>query len=179
MTKIINQLEEKINKSAFNLFAQKGYSRVTMQMVAQEVSISVGTLYNYYGNKEDLFLKVFKEAFNQIYNNLESIIRQNKNSYNFFSVLYDEIVRLQGFSRELMREKINHEVIQELREHLLMLVRSLVYQAGEKGDLTISEKDQYRMMRLLFLAMHDFAREFPDDREGNIDFICRLTDKIK
>ena len=35
---------------------KKGYYQVTMKMVSQEAGISVGTLYNYYQHKQELFL---------------------------------------------------------------------------------------------------------------------------
>lgn len=180
MTKIIDKLEEKVNEAAFRLFAEKGYSRVTMKMIAEDVGISVGTLYNYYSNKQDFFISVFKKVFDQTYVTLESIIERDGNAHEFISALYDEVVRLQGFSRELMRDKINHEVIDNLRAHLLMLMSSLIYRAEEKKHIIeMSEKDKERSIRLLILAMHDFARKYPEDREENIDFICRLANKIR
>jgi hypothetical protein len=58
-------------------------------------------------------------------------------------------------------------------------MRSLIYQAEEKGDLQIPDRDKDRVIRLLILAIYDFAQEFPDDKQGNIDFISRLIQKIK
>jgi len=179
MPKVIDKVEEKINNSAFRLFGENGYNHVTMKMVAQDVGISVGTLYNYYSNKEDLFLNSFKQSFDQIYLALNSIIEKSENSYNFISVLYNEILKLKGFSREIIRSKIDHEMVDELKNHLLTLMRSLIYQAEEKGELQIPDKDKDRVIRLMILSIHDFAQEFPDDKEGNIEFISRLIEKIK
>ncbi|KQC09115.1 MAG: hypothetical protein APR54_13125 [Candidatus Cloacimonas sp. SDB] len=181
MTKIIDQLEERVSKSAFHLFAKKGYSGVTMQMVAKDAGISVGTLYNYYSNKQELFINAFKVSFDRIYVVLESIVGKDTAHYKFFSTLYDEIVKFQGFSRELLRDKINHEVINEIKEHLMLLMRSLFYKAGETGTSKIpdNDRDKDRTIRLLLLAVHDFAQEYPDDREGNIDFFCRLGERMK
>jgi AcrR family transcriptional regulator len=180
MTKIIDRLEARVNEAAFHLFAKNGYSNVTMKMIAEDVGISVGTLYNYYSNKQDLFINACKNVFDQIYVVLEEMLVKKADTYEFVSVLYDEVVRLQGFSRELLRDKINHKVIDELRTHLLMLVNSLIYRAEEKEHIIeMSENDKERFIRLLILAIHDFAREFPGDREGNIDFICRLVNKIR
>jgi len=53
--------------SAFHLFGKKGYNRVTMKMVSKDADISVGTLYKYYSDKQDLFLSPFKQSFDQIY----------------------------------------------------------------------------------------------------------------
>ena len=179
MTKIIDKLDEKVNETAFRLFAEKGYSGVTMKMVAEDVGISVGTLYNYYSNKQDFFISVFKKVSDQTYVTLKSIIERGGNTREFISAFYDEVVRHQGFSRELMRDKINHEVIDNIRDHLLMLMSSLFYKAKETDISDIPDKDKDRTIRMLLLAMHDFAREYPDDREGNIEFFCRLRERIK
>jgi hypothetical protein len=70
-------------------------------------------------------------------------------------------------------------MVDELKNHLLTLMRSLIYQAEEKGELQIPDKDKDRVIRLMILSIHDFAQEFPDDKEGNIEFISRLIEKIK
>ena len=61
MPKIINSLRGKISRAAYQLFSKKGYSAVSMKIVAEETGIAVGTLYNYYANKEELFIKVIEE----------------------------------------------------------------------------------------------------------------------
>ncbi|KXS49265.1 MAG: TetR family transcriptional regulator, partial [Halanaerobium sp. T82-1] len=48
MPKIINNLRSKISRAAYQLFSEKGYSAVSMKIVAEETGIAVGTLYNYY-----------------------------------------------------------------------------------------------------------------------------------
>ena len=150
-----------------------------MKMVAQKAGISVGTLYNYYQNKQDLFLCVFRQSIDQTYSTLDDIIEKGGNPYELISTLYNEIVRLREMGRVILRNKINHEVVSNMKEYLLRLMRSLVYKAEEREGLQISERDKDRTIRLLLLAMHDFAREFPEDKEGNIAFICRLADKIE
>jgi len=179
MARIIVKLEERVNKTAFRLFAENGYSRVTMKMVAEDVGISVGTLYNYYSNKQDLFINASKKVFNQTYVALNKMLEKNADTYEFLSILYDEVVRLQGFSRELLRDKINHEVIDEVKEHLMTLMRSLFYKVKVTEIDDIPDRDKDRTIRMLLLAMHDFAREYPDDREGNIEYFCRLREIIK
>lgn len=45
--------------SAIGIFASKGYHATTMQDVADYLSIAKGTIYEYFPNKEDLFLAVY------------------------------------------------------------------------------------------------------------------------
>jgi AcrR family transcriptional regulator len=179
LPKLLDNIEERINNSAFNLFAEKGYNQVTMKMIAQDVGISVGTLYNYYSNKKDLFLKSFKLSFDHIYFSLNNIIEKEKGTYEFIKFLYNEIVKLKRFGMEIISNKNDNKVVVELKNHLLMLMRFLVYRAEEKNDLDLSNKDKERVIRVLILSLHDFAQEFPEDKEDNINFICQLIDKIK
>lgn len=76
MPKIIDNIEQKIYENALSLFAAKGYNQVSMKNVAEASGIAVGTLYNYYSNKLDLFLSVFKEHINQVYLKLNELIEK-------------------------------------------------------------------------------------------------------
>jgi AcrR family transcriptional regulator len=49
------QLREEILDVALELFSEKGFYAVSMQEVANKVEVGVGTLYNFFASKEDLF----------------------------------------------------------------------------------------------------------------------------
>jgi AcrR family transcriptional regulator len=53
------------------LFAERGYGHVTMDEVAAAVGVTKPLLYNYYGNKEQLFLACLEPAADTL---LESIV---------------------------------------------------------------------------------------------------------
>jgi len=54
--------EQQMLESARELFAARGYAAVTMDEVAAAVGVTKPLLYNYYGNKEQLFLACMKPA---------------------------------------------------------------------------------------------------------------------
>lgn len=58
MPKIIPELGPKILQAAARHFETKGYQGTDMKSLATELGISVGTLYNYYASKPELFLDV-------------------------------------------------------------------------------------------------------------------------
>lgn len=179
MPKVIDKIEERIHQSAFRLFSAKRYNQVTMKMIATEVGISVGTLYNYYLNKQDLFLKVYKQNLEQIHSILDRILLKEGSTHDFIAALYDEVVRIRELSEEILKDKADYSLIKDIQKYLLGLIGSLIYQTEEKKNLRISEENKNRAIRLLLLAVNDFSREFPNDRDNNIEFICRLTEKIK
>ncbi len=50
---------------SFDLFAQKGYSSITMRQLAQGLGVSTGTLYHYFPNKEALFWQLVEQQTQQ------------------------------------------------------------------------------------------------------------------
>lgn len=57
------------------LFAKKNYFNVTTNEIAKEAGISIGTLYSYFSNKEEilsLILKDYNESFIVIFNQLNT-----------------------------------------------------------------------------------------------------------
>ena len=54
----------KILVSAIKVFSQKGFVKTTMSDVANRAKVGVGTLYNYFQNKDDLLLQCMKKTIN-------------------------------------------------------------------------------------------------------------------
>jgi len=56
MPKIVNHNEyrEEMLEKCFHFFSRKGFSKVTMREIAEEIGISTGTLYHYFSTKENV-----------------------------------------------------------------------------------------------------------------------------
>ncbi len=54
---------EAIARAALRLFLRDGYERTSVDAIAAEAGVSKRTIYNRYGDKENLFLSVLKETF--------------------------------------------------------------------------------------------------------------------
>jgi AcrR family transcriptional regulator len=61
--------------SARALFAERGYADVTMDEVAGAVGVTKPLLYNYYGNKEQLFLACMKPAADALLTTVVSAVQ--------------------------------------------------------------------------------------------------------
>jgi AcrR family transcriptional regulator len=57
MPKVVDheQYREILLAKSFTLFADRGYSSITMRQLAQELAVSTGTLYHYFANKQEIF----------------------------------------------------------------------------------------------------------------------------
>jgi AcrR family transcriptional regulator len=62
-------------RTARALFAERGYGDVTMDAVAAAVGVTKPLLYNYYGNKEQLFLACMKPAADALVESVVSAVQ--------------------------------------------------------------------------------------------------------
>lgn len=54
--------KKEILSAAIKVFAQKGYAKTTMSDVSFQAKVGIGTLYNYFRNKDDLLLNCVKKT---------------------------------------------------------------------------------------------------------------------
>jgi len=57
---------KEILNSALRLFSQKGYHQTSMSEIARASEFSIGSLYNFFKSKEELFFVLFKEEIEEI-----------------------------------------------------------------------------------------------------------------
>lgn len=63
---IDNQKYNLILKSARRLFSLKGYNGTTLEEISEDAKVGKGTVYLYFKNKEDLFIKVVEDGLFQL-----------------------------------------------------------------------------------------------------------------
>ncbi|MFC2082974.1 TetR/AcrR family transcriptional regulator [Candidatus Bipolaricaulota bacterium] len=52
----------KISQAAVRVFSREGFHRARMKSIAQEAGVAVGTIYNYFKDKDELLLSVFEDG---------------------------------------------------------------------------------------------------------------------
>ncbi|MBP5974351.1 TetR/AcrR family transcriptional regulator [Brasilonema sp. CT11] len=67
MPKIVDhdQYRKELLSKCFDLFAQKGYSAITMRQIAEGLNVSTGTLYHYFPSKQVLFEQLLEDVCEQ------------------------------------------------------------------------------------------------------------------
>ena len=80
-----------IQLAAVRVFAEKGFSRATMEDIARQAEVSVGTIYLYYRSKEDLYVSLVFESMQRMSEAIEKIMasalrpdRQLKRVWDYF-----------------------------------------------------------------------------------------------
>ncbi|OJW83646.1 MAG: hypothetical protein BGO69_04945 [Bacteroidetes bacterium 46-16] len=72
------QTEQIILNAARALFTRKGFAAVRLQDIADEAGINRTLLHYYFRTKEKLFEKIFTEAIEQVFPNVQEILNSNE-----------------------------------------------------------------------------------------------------
>jgi len=84
------QHRKEIMDAALKLFSEKGYHNVSMEEIAKESEFSVGTLYNFFKSKEDLYKSLVREVADKFHSLLIEAVEKEG----------DVIERLRDYLRE-------------------------------------------------------------------------------
>ncbi|MCM2357057.1 MAG: TetR/AcrR family transcriptional regulator [Geobacteraceae bacterium] len=68
--------KQKITESARQVFADQGYAQASMRTIAREAGISVGGLYLYFRNKEELYLTLMQEWMDNLNGTTREALRK-------------------------------------------------------------------------------------------------------
>lgn len=66
-TKEISFIKEKILKHALELIGSEGFEGFSMRKLASKIGVRATTIYNYYENKDDLYLAILTKGFMELY----------------------------------------------------------------------------------------------------------------
>jgi TetR/AcrR family transcriptional regulator len=77
---------ERIYDAAAREFAREGFEKANIKSIADRANISKGSLYDYFENKEDLYLAVCSHGITLSRHNIDSIIDETK---DFFRQVHD------------------------------------------------------------------------------------------
>lgn len=98
--KISDEKRVRILHVATMEFAEKGFSAANINVIAKNAGISIGSMYNYFASKEDLFLTVFDQGYQLLEKALVEISRMEGDIFDKFECL----IRLAQKSSRQYRE---------------------------------------------------------------------------
>lgn len=84
--------ERDILNAAIEVFAESGFHDTKIHSIADRAGIATGTVYLYFGNKENILLRIFEMFWEQLYNNFESINKSDSlKSFEKYNALIDSL----------------------------------------------------------------------------------------
>lgn len=95
--KISPEKREKIIQIAVSEFAGNGFRGANINVIAKKAGISIGSMYNYFSTKEDLFLTCMDEGYKLLEEAIGSVSLDNK---DLFGKLEELVRAAQRFARQ-------------------------------------------------------------------------------
>lgn len=181
MPKKILNLQNKIFNVAWNLFSKNGYENVDMKAIASGCDIAVGTLYNYYGNKKDLFLKVLEASWTSTFKRIEEINYKDKSqdeiNHEIVKILYYDIKERRGLSKYLLdnssiSEDENNMFKDKVPDKLFLIIK-------DKGGYSDTNEFNFKSKKLTHIILCNIvllSELYPLDDESNILFLNRIIE---
>ena len=142
--------KEWIRKAAINLISEEGFHGVTTDKIAREAGVSVGTIYNYFENKEDIIAYIFQVEHKKL-DILFDRFRKKKMSVpekfkllieKYFKYVYNnkkvaKIIHNESFrpGKKITREIINY--ILAIRQNLKELIDEGVREGSVYPDYNL------------------------------------------
>lgn len=86
----------KILSAAIKVFALKGYVNTTMSDVSIAAKVGIGTLYNYFKNKDDLLLQCMKKTIEdeiQVIENASAAVKDPIDKLETFFIKHSELIQ--------------------------------------------------------------------------------------
>lgn len=173
-----NEVRESIEKAAIDTFLEKGYLNTKIKDIAEKANISVGSIYIYFKNKEDLFYTVLPQYFVDAFKNyndnafpkLTKAFFNNEQNLDSYLPSHRNVDRLianrkrllillrcsKGTKYENLKEEILENIIQSEKDYLK--------EYGFEDNYRTAQN--YRVIRMVFYNMFNMIL---DSLEGDMD----------
>lgn len=150
--KIAAEKRERLLREAARLFAERGFNQTDMAQLASRAGVAKGSIYNYFENKEDLYLYVCRDGMRRsreaiygrmdpewdVYRQIEHIFRQGARfvrSHPEYLILYANISSA-GMGR--FSEQMSLEVEKYTADHLKRLIRRDMQRNLVRDDVDVN-----------------------------------------
>lgn len=171
MPKKITDVRRKILEVAAVLFRENEYNNVDMRRISKEVGLAVGTMYNYFPNKENLYVEVFKDSWKKTIKKLDKITYSDKDpiekAIDFIMEMYKGKEERKYLSKQVIFHTISKDtgkdaikkMKKQMHKNIIDKMSIILKEVGEIKDIGIDEKyydELTTTMLVSVLAVNDF-----------------------
>ncbi|MDD5457502.1 MAG: TetR/AcrR family transcriptional regulator [Candidatus Margulisbacteria bacterium] len=89
-----SQTENKILRSALNVFVNKGWHGASMQEIADNAGVNKALLHYYFRTKQNLYEKIFEFIIAKNFQQLNDCLNENGNFYDILSNFVDRYINI-------------------------------------------------------------------------------------
>lgn len=176
MARLRDDLESEIIAVATTHFLAHGFEEVNMRSIARDVGIAVGTLYNYFPNKRELFCQAFITGWQTEMVTLQEIseakIPPRQRISDFLAQFRQAVIRRQGLAIDFFRlaasEPKDSYPIQQVRKRLKGLLSQVLLEAGVERQFCQSLS---QTLLLFIWGVAKQADKYDEDPQHYIDWL--------
>ena len=136
-----SERKDRIFSAAVELFNEKGFSKTSMQDIADKADLAVGTLYNYFPSKNDLLLDIMQEKMELTITGDDALFNVNLQNHNAKDIIKSLLKKI--FSIPLL---VNKESMKEI--FIATLSSDVHMQKGMILDIELMKAFQGLLERL-------------------------------
>ncbi len=149
----ILSVKDRILRAALNIIVNDGFSNLSMRKLASRLGMTAANIYNYYNNKDEIYLLIQARGFEKLYMIINKIFRNNN----------DPLQRLEAIIRIFIDFGIKNPDYYEI-----MFSRNLsryIDYAGTDMEKAVQEERQIAMkvIEVAFSAMKDAVPYLEED----------------
>lgn len=169
--------KQRIIEKGFNLICEKGYHNVNSIDIAKEAGVSTGLIYQYFDDKNAIFIEGVKKYSADIMFPMISILERNdinkENIKQLFSYIIDKYIRTHKMSKKAHEEllamshsnKDVEDVFRKDEEDLTMKMASILVKNGF-SKTNINEK-----VHIIYNMIDQYCHEVVYHKHVNIDYL--------
>jgi TetR/AcrR family transcriptional regulator, cholesterol catabolism regulator len=167
--RLIKKRRDQMINGAVKLFIEKGFHRTTTREIARAAGFSIGTLYEYIREKEDVLYLVCDRIYDQVKERLQKFLDTEKTTIealrqgiaNYFRVvddMQDEVLVMYQEVKSLPKDALTYVLNKELE--LVELFAKMLTRCVENKELYISDSEVELYAHNLYVAgqMWSFRR---------------------
>ncbi len=181
--------KEVIRNAAIRVMSQKGFYNTKTAEIAHEADVAVGTIYNYFKNKEDILDYIFKFELEKRLNNLEKMKEMKLDFWEklnkFLEFHFMEVKENMALGEILVREKDfpKKDGSDSINKYLTMIPKLLkeeLKKAIENGEIK-AENDPEITANMIFGAIQGIVERAINEDNGNMldEAPSKLIDLLK
>lgn len=180
LRKDAEQNRQRIMAAAREVFAQRGFG-ATLDEIAENAGLGVGTVYRRFPNKNALIGALFEESAERLVD-LAKIAAEEPNAWLGLIGFLTAVARLQVTDRGLrdliLSGRVGHERSAMMQTAIKPLVDSLVQRAKDQGELRHDfDGHDIPVLQLMIAAAFEFTRPYSPD--GWRRYLALLLDGLR
>ncbi|MFW5999708.1 MAG: TetR/AcrR family transcriptional regulator [Halanaerobiaceae bacterium] len=178
MPKIINNLPERILAEAKDCFEKYGFEEAEMDLIAGQADIAVGTIYNYFPNKTELFLATLERSWRELEEELDLLCSDSEDPVCKLKTTIEAYYRFVEQKRGLIEEfQERHHGLHSRQLDALRRLEGIISEIFvEKGIQGLEGQDIKRIAVSIQAPTFALLQKYPGEKDENIEFIFNLID---